>query len=657
MQLTIFVDPVELSATFREVHALCAGDTYNPLVLDLSRLSVDELSQLDTASLKLELYADANAQVPFASVDVFGEPEGYSKLRRGVLGLATGLVADLCADRPDLTSVRLVVGDASRTLVDTMVPFHVRPFSPGGPSGPTGGYYTAAQVDELLRRKVDKEAGKGLSTNDFTNAFAEAVSKFGIAIGSVTGGDSASASLVTGPSGGYVLNLTLPRGATGPGGETGPVGPAGADSNVTGPTGADSEVPGPTGLTGAVGDTGPTGPTGPAGQASNVPGPTGPTGRRGEIGETGAKGDAGPTGPTGPGSMVPGPTGPTGPGVTGPTGPGSTVPGPTGPAGPTGTKWGNGRGTPSGRVGDFWWDVDTGVVYKRTDNGWVEAGHMLGPTGPTGPVSTVPGPTGPLGPTGGDGPTGPTGETGADGDTGPQGPTGPQGATGPAGADSTVTGPTGPTGDTGPQGPVGPTGPEGGPTGPQGPQGPTGEATTLFVTGPVVYATGPSSGWTFVDLGGSGKLATVYADAVAVGSNGLSLTIQYPDYVSVVQKLGVLFVISNFSGVADFWVRFGFGRTGENTRKQFDYMVKLASHSATTTSYTVPVSCLGGYDLWVDLTRNATLVGQSSAYVFLDFTVNLYTMTIGVDVTWPRGMARGSTAIDTWATGPTAPSA
>lgn len=653
MQLTIFVDPVELSATFREVHALCAGDTYNPLVLDLSRLSVDELSQLDTASLKLELYADANAQVPFASVDMFGEPEGYSKLRRGVLGLATGLVADLCTDRPDLTSVRLVVGDASRTLVDTTVPFHVRPFSPGGPSGPTGSYYTIAQVDELLRRKVDKEAGKGLSSNDFTDAFADAVSKFGITIGSVTGGDSASASLVTGPSGGYVLNLTLPRGATGPGGETGPVGPTGADSNVTGPTGADSEVPGPTGLTGAIGDTGPTGPTGPAGQASNIPGPTGPTGHRGEIGETGAKGDTGPTGPAGQASTVPGPTGPTGPGVTGPTGPGSTVPGPTGPAGPTGTKWGNGRGTPSGRVGDFWWDVDTGVVYKRTDNGWVEAGHMLGPTGPTGPVSTVPGPTGPLGPTGGDGPTGPTGETGADGDTGPQGPTGPQGAIGPTGADSTVTGPTGPTGETGPQGPAGPTGPEGGPT---GPQGPTGEATTLFVTGPVFDISGPTG--VSVDLE-TGGYATVNVDANTVGVTGLHLTLRYPDSGSVIRKLGVLFNLADYASASHFWVRFDLCPSGSLATEVWDYTVYAASHCSPSIIASLMSSCLGGSSVWVDLTRNRTVQSPWPASVFLEFVLNICTHSAQVLVTWPIGTpaATSTSEVRDWATGPTAPSA
>lgn len=182
----------------------------------------------------------------------------------------------------------------------------------------------------------------------------------------------------------------------------------------------------------------------------------------------------------------------------------------------------------------------------------------------------------------------------------------------------------------------------------------------LFVTGPAVNATGPSAEWRVVDLGGSGKLATVYADAAAVGNSGLNLDIRYPGQVSAVQKLGVLFVISNFSEASSFWVQFGFGRSGESARNLFDYTVKSASHSSTTTSYTVPVSCLGGGSVWVDLTRNAALatalVGQSPAYVFLEFTVNPYTMTIGVDVTWPRGMARGSTRTDVWATGPTAPS-
>lgn len=249
-----------------------------------------------------------------------------------------------------------------------------------------------------------------------------------------------------------------------------------------------------------VGPTGPTGPTGPLG-------PTGPIGPTGPTGPTGPQGEFAPASTTPPGSPDPGdtwfdtetgavyvyydgfwvevgtsefggatgPTGPTGPagadgtdGATGPTGADSTVTGPTGPLGPTGSTGPTGpqglgstakgfyqsyadflagAGGSAGEVGDFYviYDEDTIFIYTE-DNGWIEAGPLIGPTGPTGatgPVSTepstVPGPTGPTGPTGADSTV-----------TGPTGPSGPTGPTGPISTEpSTVPGPTGPTGPKG----------------------------------------------------------------------------------------------------------------------------------------------------------------------------------------------------------------
>jgi hypothetical protein len=196
-------------------------------------------------------------------------------------------------------------------------------------------------------------------------------------------------------------------------------------------------------------------------------------------------------------------TGPTGPAVTGPTGPqglGSQAKG----------YYANyaafiaGAGASPGTVGDFYVIYAENTVYIYTANdGWIEAGAIIGPTGPTGAPSTVTGPTGASGTAGATGPTGATGAQGisiqlkasvtnpgalptvgnsvndarvvdSDGDlytwggsswssagqiVGPTGPTGATGATGPAvtgptGAPSTVTGPTGATGATGPKGGV-----------------------------------------------------------------------------------------------------------------------------------------------------------------------------------------------------------
>jgi hypothetical protein len=191
--------------------------------------------------------------------------------------------------------------------------------------------------------------------------------------------------------------------------------------------------------------------------------------------------------------------------------PGNGTTGPTGSPGVDGAKFYSGSSGPTGSFGssgDFWLDVNAGVLYGPKASGSWGAGIQLqsGPQGPTGPQSTVAGPTGPTGVSNVTGPSGPVGSTGA---TGPTGATGVRGATllagqgaplsnygengdwyidtlaadfygpksggtwgsatidllaitGPTGAASMVTGPTGSTGPastvTGPTGPAGATG-------------------------------------------------------------------------------------------------------------------------------------------------------------------------------------------------------
>lgn len=80
-------------------------------------------------------------------------------------------------------------------------------------------------------------------------------------IGTVTGGNSAQATILT--SGNTsTLNLTLPKGETGPQGPKGDTGARGA-TGATGPQGS-------TGARGATGATGPQGPQGPAGPMSTI---------------------------------------------------------------------------------------------------------------------------------------------------------------------------------------------------------------------------------------------------------------------------------------------------------------------------------------------------------------------------------------------------
>ena len=161
----------------------------------------------------------------------------------------------------------------------------------------------------------------------------------GLAIGTVSDGGSAGASITPDGVGGYLLDLTLPVGATGSTGAastvTGPSGPAGAmgstgpASTVTGPSGvleyyAAATAPVPSrdgavwldlddgryytrydglwieiGVQGERGATGATGATGSVGAQGiqGVTGPSGPQGQQGIQGVTGPSG--GPTGPTG----------------------------------------------------------------------------------------------------------------------------------------------------------------------------------------------------------------------------------------------------------------------------------------------------------------------------------------------------------------------
>ena len=123
----------------------------------------------------------------------------------------------------------------------------------------------ASDVSASLATKVDKEIGKGLSSNDYTTAEK---TKLAAISGNVAGPQGIQG--LPGPAG-----ATGPIGLTGPAGPQGAIGPAGNDGAV-GPQGATGPQ-GPIGLTGATGPQGPIGPAGPAG-ATGPAGPQGATG-------------------------------------------------------------------------------------------------------------------------------------------------------------------------------------------------------------------------------------------------------------------------------------------------------------------------------------------------------------------------------------------
>lgn len=217
------------------------------------------------------------------------------------------------------------------------------------------------------------------------NGVRDDIDAASLTIGTVSTGDPgspASASL-TGSGLQHKLNLTLPRGATGPQGPQGTKGETGA----TGPQGPKGET-GSQGPKGETGDTGPIGPQGPQGE----PGPTGPEGLPGPTGAQGPKGDTGPQGAQGPKGDKgdTGATGPTGPagkdGAQGPQG----VQGTQGPKGDKGDKGESGVTTPTSGfftlsvddAGDLWahyadeatpppfrYDTATGNLYYDIDEG------------------------------------------------------------------------------------------------------------------------------------------------------------------------------------------------------------------------------------------------------------------------------------------------
>jgi uncharacterized protein (TIGR02145 family) len=213
----------------------------------------------------------------------------------------------------------------------------------------------ASDVAASLATKVDKENGKGLSSNDYTTAEK-------IKLASITG-DVAGP---TGPAG--------PTGATGPTGPAGPQGPIGL-TGPTGPAGATGPQ-GPIGLTGAAGATGSQGPIGIIG-ATGSQGPiglTGPAGNDGAVGPQGATGAQGPIGLTGPA------------GATGPQGP-------IGAAGANGKTVINGSTNPAagtGQDGDFYINTATNTLFgPKVSGAWPLGVSLIGPIGATGPAGAA----------------------------------------------------------------------------------------------------------------------------------------------------------------------------------------------------------------------------------------------------------------------------
>ena len=132
MELTIQVNPQERTVRLREVHALAAGDVYNPVTLS-------GVAGAQTAALQLRLYKDSTASELLAQCSSFVEVQGHGSVRRGVLTLATqalkawyeSLANDATATDTNglpsaLVNAWLVVSDSTKTWAACPVPLILR---------------------------------------------------------------------------------------------------------------------------------------------------------------------------------------------------------------------------------------------------------------------------------------------------------------------------------------------------------------------------------------------------------------------------------------------------------------------------------------------------------------------------------------------------
>lgn len=143
MELTLYVDQQERTVRFREVHALAAGDIYNPLTLD----GVDGA---DTPTLELRLYRRPSDESPVAVASGFSEVPGHRRRRRATMVLSTTALSEWYEDlaseiaspepaesgrpassMPSLAAnVWLVVSDATRQWANCVVPILLRRITP-----------------------------------------------------------------------------------------------------------------------------------------------------------------------------------------------------------------------------------------------------------------------------------------------------------------------------------------------------------------------------------------------------------------------------------------------------------------------------------------------------------------------------------------------
>ena len=218
MELTLTVDLAHTSATLVEKHSFVAGDVYNPLYVDFSSLTAEQLAAVDAGTMVLTLRRDGPAGDILVSSSMFssasrlasnGTPTPLPKMRQTSLPLNTAAVKawfdeETEAEAPNMQKTAyLELSDANVVYAACEVPLLLRSFTPGGTNP---GYYTKEEVDNLLAQKQPVlsavlplvKTGSSLSVNVATAA-ALGVVKVGARLSIAADGTLSANSQVVAP--------------------------------------------------------------------------------------------------------------------------------------------------------------------------------------------------------------------------------------------------------------------------------------------------------------------------------------------------------------------------------------------------------------------------------------------------------------------------
>ena len=152
MQLTMKIDGADRAVALKEVHALCSGDVYNPLVLDFTSLGRDAASRIGALTMTVRAGGPGGAVV--ASVPSFTrDPERWA-VWRSALPFATAALQAWFAEQegPGTFTGWLEIQDGSATYVSCAVPVILRDAPPD--AGVTV-YPTLDEVRAIVAAKQD----------------------------------------------------------------------------------------------------------------------------------------------------------------------------------------------------------------------------------------------------------------------------------------------------------------------------------------------------------------------------------------------------------------------------------------------------------------------------------------------------------------------